>query len=205
MRETSRPRGERTRRRIIEVTLDLIAEDGIRAVTQRRVAAAAEASVGLIAYYFTSTESLIAAALAELAEREARRLSALHARVLELDDDHDELVELLVDEVVESAIARKRDVIASFALTLEIPRGNIARAAFEAWEQAQFALYGAVAAAAGADDARAVTIFLLASCDGLSLYSAVSPNPEEQRRAAYAGLDRLLRSLRPEPAAQADR
>lgn len=195
MRETGRPRGDRTRRRILDATLGVIADDGVRAVTQRRVSAAAGASVGLITYHFTSTESLIAAALEQLAESETRRLTELHARAVELGDDLDGLIELLVDEVAQVAGPRKRDVIASFALTLEIPRGTVERLAFDTWEQAQNTLYRAIASAAGSDDPVADGNFLLASSDGLALYSAVTTDPQTMRDAARAGFDRLLRAF----------
>jgi TetR/AcrR family transcriptional regulator, regulator of biofilm formation and stress response len=195
VRERGRPRGDRTRRRIVEATLDVIAEEGVRAVTQRRVSAAANASVGLIAYHFSSTSSLITAALEQLAEGEAKRLAEVHARALELEDDVDGLAELLVDEVVQASSVRRRDVIATFALTVEIPLGTVERLAFDAWEEAQQELYRAIAAAAGAEDPSAIGDFLMASVDGLSLYAAIAPDPGFSDEAARAGFGQLLRSL----------
>jgi TetR/AcrR family transcriptional regulator, regulator of biofilm formation and stress response len=199
MRAKGNPRGDRTRQGLLEATLGIIAAEGVRAVTQRRVAAYAGVSVGLIPYYFDSTGALIVGALEELADRETRRLRAMQAVAAELKDDIEGLVELLVDDVRQSSGARKREVIASFALTLEIPLGTVDRDAFDAWEQAQEAFYGAVASSAGADDPAHVASFLLASSDGLALYSALGTDPEQMYRAAGVGFTLLLRSLRGQP------
>jgi TetR/AcrR family transcriptional regulator, regulator of biofilm formation and stress response len=196
VRESGRPRGDRTRRRILDVTLDVIAEQGVRAVTQRHVSAAAEASVGLITYYFSSTESLIAAALDQLAAAEAQRLTAAYVRATELGGDLDALADLLVEDVAESAAARRRDVIAGVALTLEIPKGTVARTSFEDWERAQQQFYRAIATAAGAAEPEAAWRFLMASVDGMALYSAISSEPDGTwKGAAKVGFGSLLRSM----------
>lgn len=180
----------------MDATLSVIAEKGVRAVTQRRVSDAAGVSVGLISYYFSSTGAMIAGTLEELADSETRRLDEMRVTALALGDDIEGLVELLVDDIRQAGDARKRNVIASFALTLEIPLGTVERAAFDAWEQAQQDFYRAVASAVGAADPEAIGSFLLATSDGLALYSAVGTDPGSMSRAAFAGFDRLLRSLR---------
>lgn len=195
MREGGRPRGDRTRRRILDATLDVIVEDGVRAVTQRRISAAADASVGLISYHFTSTRSLIAAALQQLAEQETRRLVEARERIDALEGDLAGLTDLLVAEVTRSGTAQRRDVIAAFALTLEIPRGTIDPMAFDAWEEAQLRYFQAIGTAAGAHDPVAVGEFLLGSTDGLAFYHALHRTPEGMVRAARAGFEHLLNGL----------
>jgi TetR/AcrR family transcriptional regulator, regulator of biofilm formation and stress response len=190
---TAQRRSERTRRRILDVTLDVIAEQGVRAVTQRRVAAAADTSVGLITYHFNSTRSMIAAALEQLAESETSRLAALTTAASELGGDRAALVELLVREVTEAGELRRRDVIASMALTLEIPRGSIERDAFDSWERAQQAFYEHVATALAAPAPEDFAIFLAATVDGLALYSAITTDPGGHAAAARLGLEQLLR------------
>ena len=66
MATVSTTRGEVTRQRILDATLHVIATEGVRAVTQRRVAKEANASLGLITYYFDNTTTMITSTLEDL-------------------------------------------------------------------------------------------------------------------------------------------
>jgi AcrR family transcriptional regulator len=52
-------KGERTRARILDAALELFVADGYEATTMRRIAAAADVSLGNAYYYFASKEHLI--------------------------------------------------------------------------------------------------------------------------------------------------
>jgi AcrR family transcriptional regulator len=188
------PRGEGKRRRILDAALQVIASEGVRAVTHRRVAAEADASLGLIAYYFASTDALISATLEMLTERETSRLRSMVDVVLSGALDVDSLVELLVDEVSRHAGEHKDEAIASIALTLEIPRERVGREAFDEWEVAQYAFYEAVAKAVDKGDPANLATYLMASMEGLGLYAAIAPDPAHIREAARIGLGRILRA-----------
>jgi len=194
MATTLNSRGVNTRRRILDATLSVIAADGVRAVTHRRVATAAGASVGLITYYFASTDELIAATLEDLAQRETARLETMRAAVEEIGPDSDRIVDLFVEDLRRCAGVRREDAIGAMALTLEIPRERVKREAFDAWESAQIALFEAVGTAIGAEFPEGFAIFLSASMDGLELYSAIAPDPAYMESAARAGLQHLLRA-----------
>lgn len=185
-------RAER-RQRVLDATLDVIANEGVRAVTHRRVAAQAGVSLGLITYHFSSTSDLIAATLDELAQREVRRFRDLEAQISEQSLTTDQLVELLVEQVTQRSYALKREEIVGVALTLEIPRKRLPREAFDTWESAQLAMYEAIAQNIGSADPHATALFLLASIDGLSLYAAITTEPPQIEMAARSGLTRLIR------------
>lgn len=64
-----RARGEATRRRILQATLNVIAREGIRGVTHRAVAAEAGVQLSLTTYYFSDIEQLLKEAFAQFCER----------------------------------------------------------------------------------------------------------------------------------------
>jgi AcrR family transcriptional regulator len=64
-----RAAGERTRTRLIEAALDLIAENGEEGVTLRELTDAAEANVAAVSYHFGSLQSLYDAAIEQALER----------------------------------------------------------------------------------------------------------------------------------------
>src|SRR5436190_23625895 len=64
-----RAAGERTRTRLMEAALDLIAERGEEGVTLRELTDAAEANVAAVSYHFGSLKSLCDAAIEQALER----------------------------------------------------------------------------------------------------------------------------------------
>jgi len=68
-----------TRERIMRTTLELIAEEGIAAVTNRRVAAAADVSLGSLTYHFGSQGDLVRESLLLFVAEEVDRLEEIAA------------------------------------------------------------------------------------------------------------------------------
>src|SRR6478736_7281636 len=64
-----RAAGERTRTRLMEAALDLLAERGEEGVTLRELTDAAEANVAAVSYHFGSLQSLCDAAIEHALER----------------------------------------------------------------------------------------------------------------------------------------
>src|SRR5882757_2527277 len=64
-----RATGERTRTRLMEAALDLIAERGEEGVTLRELTDAADANVAAVSYHFGSLKSLCDAAIDQALER----------------------------------------------------------------------------------------------------------------------------------------
>ncbi|MFI7114829.1 TetR/AcrR family transcriptional regulator [Nonomuraea sp. NPDC050227] len=195
----SHPKGEQTRRRILDATLQVIADAGVRAVTHRSVARQAAAAPGLITYYFSSTDALIAGALADVATQEAAAFARLRAQVEETGDDPAALVELFVAEVMSRAGERKVTTTATLALTLELAGQHFDRSAFEAWEASGFALCDATVRALGGEPDPDLTQFLSSTLDGLFLSAVISPNAHYLESATRAGLTHLFDGLRMRP------
>jgi AcrR family transcriptional regulator len=65
------------RSRILHATLRVIGEHGVAGLTNRRVAAAAEVSLGTITYHFASQKDLLRDSLQLFVQEETERLAAL--------------------------------------------------------------------------------------------------------------------------------
>lgn len=82
MRATAPAAPAQARERILRATLDLIAAEGVAAITNRRVAAAAGVSLGSLTYHFDSQSELLREALLLYVEQETTRRQQV-ARELE--------------------------------------------------------------------------------------------------------------------------
>jgi len=72
-------RGRAREQELLDAALRVLARDGARRLTHRAVAAEAAAPLGLMTYYFGSTEDLLASAFGHLAQREIARMKAITA------------------------------------------------------------------------------------------------------------------------------
>ncbi|GAB2808050.1 TetR/AcrR family transcriptional regulator [Actinocorallia aurea] len=109
-----------TRERILGATLRLVAEDGVGAVTNRRVAAEAGVSLGTLTYHFPAQGDLLHAALTRFVDTEIERISALA-----LAFSHAALTPQEAAAEVERAIvalAGTREQIATLELHLQAAR-----------------------------------------------------------------------------------
>ena len=69
-RRGTRPRGEKTRHKILEATLKVIARDGVRGTTHRAIAREAGVQLSLTTYYFKDLNELISLAFEAFMERD---------------------------------------------------------------------------------------------------------------------------------------
>ncbi len=69
-RRGTRPRGEKTRNKILDATLTVIARDGVRGTTHRAIAKAAGVQLSLTTYYFKDLNELISLAFEAFMERD---------------------------------------------------------------------------------------------------------------------------------------
>jgi AcrR family transcriptional regulator len=83
-RRTQDQRRAETRRRLLDATIDCLAEFGYAGATTRRIAERAEVSVGAVTHHFQYRVDLVAAAVEELARR---RLVALRTALDGLPED----------------------------------------------------------------------------------------------------------------------
>lgn len=93
-RRTQDQRRAETRRRLLDATIDCVAELGYSGATTRRIAERAEVSVGAVTHHFQYRVDLVTAAVEELVRR---RLVALRAALDALPDDRPERVRATLD------------------------------------------------------------------------------------------------------------
>jgi AcrR family transcriptional regulator len=83
------PRGEDTRRRILEIAIEVFADEGYECASTRMLAERAGVNLPAIQYYFGSKEGLYRAAIDHIAHIIAERTAPTAERVLKaLADDH---------------------------------------------------------------------------------------------------------------------
>ncbi|MGH2938584.1 MAG: TetR/AcrR family transcriptional regulator [Solirubrobacterales bacterium] len=80
-----RRRAPETRERILRATLALLAEEGTAALSNRRIAAAADISLGSLTYHFPSQASLLRESLLLYVGEEVERLEAIAAALRDRD------------------------------------------------------------------------------------------------------------------------
>ncbi len=93
-RRTQDQRRAETRRRLLDATIDCLAEYGYAGATTRRIAERAEVSVGAVTHHFQYRVDLVAAAVEELVRR---RLVALRQALDALPDDRERRVSAALD------------------------------------------------------------------------------------------------------------
>lgn len=100
------------RQRIVDATLDVVAEHGVPGTTHRRIAAAAGVPLGSVTYYFASLEELLTAAFLQLAEQSS---AAFGARMAEASD-RDSARAAIIDIIAGSVWAEPRTLLLSYEL-----------------------------------------------------------------------------------------
>lgn len=118
------------RNRVVRAAITVIAEEGIDALTHRRVAAAAGVPLGSTTYHFGSLDDLLAAALDDAANRSVAQLREWE-RNLEPDAD---LAAALADFVIGSLTEQREHTLAEYNLyALALQRPHLRKAA-AAWD-----------------------------------------------------------------------
>jgi TetR/AcrR family transcriptional regulator, regulator of biofilm formation and stress response len=129
--------GAETRERILRTTLELIGVEGIGAVTNRRVAAAAEISPGSLTYHFSSQSDLLRESLLLFVAEEVVRLKEIAAGIRRLRSDAKRAPLEVGRAMGESGIPRRQ--LAELELHVRAARDPVLRDAsrrcFEAYEE----------------------------------------------------------------------
>jgi TetR/AcrR family transcriptional regulator, regulator of biofilm formation and stress response len=89
--QIDRRRAPETRERILRATLALLAEEGTAALSNRRIAAAAEVALGSLTYHFPSQASLLRESLLLYVGEEVERLEAIAAALEARDPSPEEV------------------------------------------------------------------------------------------------------------------
>jgi TetR/AcrR family transcriptional regulator, regulator of biofilm formation and stress response len=104
------------REAIVEATVRICAQEGVAAVTHRRVAAEAGVSLSSTTWHFATKADILEAALRWTERHEVDRIAEIAARIGGPDDWADELGEWLVDQVT----GEREIAVALYRLQLEL-------------------------------------------------------------------------------------
>jgi TetR/AcrR family transcriptional regulator, regulator of biofilm formation and stress response len=188
----ARPRGAARREALLDAVLRVVAEEGVDAVTHRRVADVAGLPLASTTYWFESKEHLLTASLERAADRDIARLRALLGETPERAPDP---LGLAVGAVLgpseestkappsgaadnstkapppgaaaNSAYTGRGWLLATYALVLEAARRPALRDVTTRWTDAYLEALPPLLAAAGSRHPRSDAELLLAAADGL--------------------------------------
>jgi DNA-binding transcriptional regulator YbjK len=155
------------RERILRATQELIAEGGVAAVTNRRVAASAGVSLGSLTYHFPSQSDLLRESILLYVEEETAKREAIAAELFE-----QELTVERVAETVERVIADATDLpqqLAELELHLHAARDPELRAASERCFRAHENIARAALCAVGVVDGERHASKVVALMTGLAV------------------------------------
>ncbi|MEU8815601.1 TetR family transcriptional regulator [Actinoplanes sp. NPDC048796] len=115
--------------RIIDATIDVVADHGVAGTTSRRIAAAADVPLGSITYHFDSIDDLLAQAFRRLSDQMSPRYEAHFAQVRDLEGFADAVADLINGDAGGTA----RDWVVSYELYLAALRDPALRSVTESW------------------------------------------------------------------------
>ncbi|MGW9405752.1 TetR/AcrR family transcriptional regulator [Arthrobacter sp. NPDC055585] len=162
------------RDRLIDTTLEVIAQHGAGATTHRKIAAAADVPVGSATYHFKSLDDLLTAAFTRLAERTAAR----YAEDLGAAASPTEALDVITGYIL-GMLGTPGTMLPSYELYLMAARRPELRKITDRW------MARSRAALARHFDDR-TTVMLDTMIEGLSMHSTLSlqPLPENLVREA---------------------
>jgi DNA-binding transcriptional regulator YbjK len=117
------------RQRIVDATLDAIAQFGVAGTTHRRIAAIAAVPLGSVTYYFATLDALITTAFMQLAEQSSHDFAARMARAT----DRDSAKEAIIDIIAGSVWATPRTLLLSYELYAFAARHPSVAGVMRAW------------------------------------------------------------------------
>lgn len=115
--------------RIIDATIDVIAEAGVAGTTHRRIAAAADVPLGSLTYHFTGLDDLLEQAFT----RHAERMSPLYEAHFDAVRTRVQLVDAVTDLIQGAAGADQRDWAVAYELYLAALKNPALRTVTESW------------------------------------------------------------------------
>lgn len=174
---TPRPTSAR-RLQLLDVTIDLIARDGIDAVTHRRVAELAGVPLGSTTYYFSSREDMLVQALECFGQQEAAALTHALERRSAGRLTSRRCTDAVLAIVAPQTSANRSRAVAQFALLTEAARRPALSAVVREWNQVWLTALAGFFDELGAADAQLQARSTLALIDGLLISQLAAPEPD---------------------------
>ena len=119
------------RNRLIDVTLDLIAEVGVAGISHRKIAARAGVPLGSMTYHFDGMDELLFEAFARFAETIIKRFEERLGAATTIEEARDAVVRLIHEDLTGPQAAR--DAVLSFELYTLAAREPRFRAITREW------------------------------------------------------------------------
>lgn len=162
-------------------------EQGLDAVSLRRVAAEAKVSMGLVQHYFASRDEMLLFAMEAVGERVARECGAALAEIP--DPGPRDRVGVLLRQWLPSDEQRRREARSQFAFLLGDVGGPAGTFLRDGMAMLRTHVEAEIVAAGRAPDPRGATTILLALAEGLSAHVLGGHlAPEDADAALEAGL-----------------
>jgi AcrR family transcriptional regulator len=187
------------RERMLRATLALIADGGVAAVTNRRVAASAGVSLGSLTYHFTSQTQLLRESLLLYVEEETARREQIARDLASEKPDVEQ-----VAEAVEQLVAIPSDIpqqIAELELHLHAARDPELREASQRCFEAHEQIAAAALTALGIPDGERHAPTVVALMTGLAVRRLAAGGRDAQ--GTSEALLALVRGLGPQPSTRA--
>jgi DNA-binding transcriptional regulator YbjK len=190
---------EQVRDAIVAATVELVARDGVGAVTHRRVADLAGVSLSSTTWHFASKEDILEAALRWTARREIERVGEMAERIAAASPDGfdpETWAGALATWVVQQATGRERETtVALYRLQLETLGRPGAVAVHRDWGAGLVEIGEQVLAGAGSDTPALDTRLIVAALDGLRLSVLSAKEQDEDTDWLEPAILRLIRTL----------
>jgi DNA-binding transcriptional regulator YbjK len=192
---------EQVRSAIVSATVDIVARDGVGAVTHRRVAELAGVSLSSTTWHFASKDDILVAALRWTAQREVERLGEMAARVAAASPEgFDPAVwaRELAAWVREQAVGDDRAAtVALYRLQLETLGRTDAKDVHREWGSGLGEVGERVLTAAGSATPALDTKLVVAALDGLRLSVLSAKEQGEETDWLEPAILRLVGTLVP--------
>jgi DNA-binding transcriptional regulator YbjK len=181
---------------IADAAITTIAREGLRGFTHRAVDRIAALPEGSTSYYFRTRESLMAAAMARMAELDTADLGELPHLTGEVDLES--LTDLMTAVVVSWLTAGRDRTLARYELTLESTRRPALREQLIRWGSTFLVMAEMTLTAAGATEPARRGRALVSHLDGLVLHrlTRVAPGELDEAELRAACRDLLVTALK---------
>ncbi|TDC98040.1 TetR family transcriptional regulator [Nonomuraea deserti] len=167
-----RSKGERFQH-MISVAIKIIGEEGVDALSHRRLAERANVPLGSTTYWFKSRDDILTQALARFAADESVALEHGFAslRVSTVDD----LIDVLAGYIARIEVEDRGRLVAHYALFQEASRNPTLRKALHDWTEQWVTLLAEQLAHAGVKDSQRHARVLMPLLDGLLINHLADP------------------------------
>jgi DNA-binding transcriptional regulator YbjK len=105
---------------IVAATVQIVAREGVAAVTHRRLAAEAGVSLSSTTWHFATKTEILMAALSWTAEREVARIGEIADRLGDSDFDPEAWSKELAEWLIEQVTSERETAIALYRLQIEL-------------------------------------------------------------------------------------